>query len=143
MDQYASEIHRFVDEWLRAHGTNWEGLRKQAGVSAPVGTDIRRGSTPRPETLRKLADAMDVPLRTLYILAGYIDASEFEGDEIDIADPEISLYFRQYQWDEFNYEEKEVIRQAVRMAKAYREARLTQEQHGTEEAADEDNAQPG
>ena len=60
MDQYASEIHRFVDEWLRAHGTNWEGLRKQAGVSAPVGTDIRRGSTPRPETLRKLADAMEV-----------------------------------------------------------------------------------
>ena len=139
MNQYASEIHRFVDEWLRAHGTNWESLRKQAGVSAPVGTDIRRGSTPRPETLRKLAEAMDVPLRSLYILAGYIDASEFEGDEIDIADPEISLFFRQYEWDEFNYEEKEVVRQAIRMVKAYREARRTQEQHGTGEAADEDS----
>ena len=140
MNQYASDIHRYVDEWLRAHGTNWESLRKQAGVSAPVGTDIRRGSTPRPETLRKLADAMDVPLRTLYVLAGYIDASEFEGDEIDIADPELSLFFRQYEWDEFNEEEKEVIRQAIRMAKAYREARRTQEQHGGRGAADEDSA---
>ena len=143
MNKYASEIHRFVDEWLRAHGTNWESLRKQAGVSAPVGTDIRRGSTPRPETLRKLADAMDVPLRTLYILAGYIDASEFEGDDIDIADPEISLFFRQYEWDEFNDEEKEVIRQAIRMAEAYREARRTQEQHGRGGAADEESSRPG
>ena len=143
MNQYASEIHRFVDEWLRANGTNWESLRKQAGVSAPVGTDIRRGSTPRPETLRKLADAMDVPLRTLYILAGYIDASEFEGDEIDIADPEISLFFRQYEWDEFTEEEKEVIRQAIRMAKAYREARRTQEQDGSGGAADEARARRG
>lgn len=143
MNQYASEIHRFVDEWLRAQGTNWESLRKQAGVSAPVGTDIRRGSTPRPETLRKLADAMDVPLRTLYILAGYIDASEFEGDEIDIADPEISLFFRQYEWDEFTEEEKEVIRQAIRMAKAYREARRTQEQPNIPQESDEDRASGG
>ena len=140
MNQYASEIHRFVEEWLRANGTNWEGLRKQAGVSAPVGTDIRRGSTPRPETLRKLAEAMDVPLRTLYILAGYIDASEFEGDEIDISDPELSLFFRQYEWDEFNDEEKEVIRQAIRMAKAYREARRTQEQREGSIAAGEETA---
>ena len=143
MNQYASDIHRFVDEWLRAHETNWESLRKQAGVSAPVGTDIRRGSKPRPETLRKLADAMDVPLRTLYIMAGYIDASEFEGNEIDIADPEISLFFRQYEWDEFNDEEKEVIRQAIRMAKAYREARRTQEQDGDVGAADEYSTRRG
>ena len=140
MNQYASEIHRFVDEWLRAHETNWESLRKQAGVSAPVGTDIRRGSTPRPETLRKLAHAMDVPLRTLYVLAGHIDASEFDSDEIDITDPEISLFFRQYEWDEFTEEEKEVIRQAIRMAKAYREARRTQEQDGNLGDADEDSA---
>ena len=140
MNNYASEIHRYVEEWLRANGTNWESLRKQAGVSAPVGTDIRRGSTPRPETLRKLADAMDVPLRTLYVMAGYIDASEFEGDEIDIADPELSLFFRQYEWDEFNDEEKEVIRQAIRMAKAYREARRSQEQHGSAQAADDRGA---
>ena len=143
MNQYASDIHRYVDEWLRANGTNWESLRKQAGVSAPVGTDIRRGSTPRPETLRKLADAMDVPLRKLYVLAGYIDASEFDIDEIDIADPEISLFFRQYEWDEFNDEEKEVIRQAIRMAKAYREARLRQEQHGGGEAAIENSTRRG
>ncbi len=140
MNQYASDIHRFVDEWLRANGTNWEGLRKQAGVSAPVGTDIRRGSTPRPETLRKLADAMDVPLRTLYVLAGYIDADEFDSDEIDITDPEISLFFRQYEWDEFNDEEKEVVRQAIRMATAYREARRSREQQPELETNAEERA---
>ena len=68
MEQYASELHRFIDEWLKANRTNWEALRKEAGVSAPVGTDIRRGSTPRPDTLKRLSEAMRVPIRELYEL---------------------------------------------------------------------------
>ena len=125
MNEYASEIHRFVDEWLRAHNTNWETLRKKAGVSAPVGTDIRRGSTPRPATLRKLADAMDVPLRTLYELSGYVDPVELDPQQVPVPDDyEIQAFFTDHRWSDFTPDEQEVVRMGIRMALSSKRARL-------------------
>ena len=124
MNQYASEMHRFIDEWLRAHDTNWEKLRKQAGVSAPVGTDIRRGSTPRPETLRKLSEAMDVPLRTLYELAGYVERGELEPTSVPVPDDyEIRAFFTDNRWEDFTVEEREAVRLGMRLALQARNAR--------------------
>ena len=43
--------------------------------------------------------------------------------DIDIPDPELRLFFRNYDWDEFTNEEKDVIRQGINMALAARRAR--------------------
>ena len=69
-------LHELIDQWVRQRNTTWEWLFKAAGVSPPVGTDIRRGSTPRPETLRKLAKAMGLPRTQLFEAAGYVDAED-------------------------------------------------------------------
>ena len=66
---------------------------------------------------------MRVPARRLYQLAGYFDEDELEPEQIDIADPEVYLFFRQYQWDEFTEDEKELIRMGIRMALQARKAR--------------------
>ena len=117
MEQYASELHRFIDEWLKANGTNWETLRKEAGVSAPVGTDIRRGSTPRPDTLKRLSEAMRVPIRELYELSGYVERGELDPVETPVSDDsEIRSFFTDNAWDDFTAEEKEIVRLGMGMA---------------------------
>ena len=117
MEQYASELHRFIDEWLRANGTNWETLRKEAGVSAPVGTDIRRGSTPRPDTLRRLSEAMRVPIRVLYELSGYVERGELDPVQVPVPDDyEIRSFFTDNSWADFTPDEKEIVRLGMSMA---------------------------
>ena len=117
MEQYASELHRFIDEWLKANGTNWETLRKEAGVSAPVGTDIRRGSTPRPDTLKRLSEAMRVPIRELYELSGYVERGELDPVETPVPDDyEFRSFFTDNAWDDFSADEKEIVRLGMRMA---------------------------
>ena len=48
-----------------------------------------------------------------------------EGREevFEVEDPDIRLFFRQYEWGDFNNEEQEVVRQGIKMAQAYRAAR--------------------
>lgn len=117
MAQYASELHRFIDEWLRANTTNWETLRKEAGVSAPVGTDIRRGSTPRPDTLKRLSEAMHVPIRVMYELSGYVERGELDPVQVPVPDDyEIRSFFTDNTWDDFTPDEKEIVRLGMRMA---------------------------
>jgi hypothetical protein len=117
VEQYASDLHRFIDEWLRANDTNWETLRKQAGVSAPVGTDIRRGSTPRPDTLKRLSEAMRVPIRELYELSGYVERGELDPVQVPVPnDYEIRSFFTDNAWDDFTDDEKEIVRLGMRMA---------------------------
>jgi hypothetical protein len=117
MEKYASELHRFIDEWLRANETNWETLRKDAGVSAPVGTDIRRGSTPRPDTLRRLSEAMGVPIRVLYELSGYVERGELDPVQVPVPDDyEVRSFFTDNAWDDFTADEKEIVRLGMRMA---------------------------
>ena len=113
----------YILSWVNANHTNGSWLFTQAALPPSLFTQLKRGSTPRPDTLRRLAAVMDVPKRRLFELAGYIDQDEFDEDEIDIADPEIALFFRGYEWDEFTNEEQDIIRNAVRMARSIREAR--------------------
>ena len=120
---YSTPLHQFIDGWVRAQDATWEWLFKEAGLAGAVGTKIRHGSTPRPVTVRKLASVMRLPARTLYQLAGYFDDDELELDQIEIADPEVCLFFRQYQWDEFTDDEKQLIRMGIRMALLARKAR--------------------
>ena len=116
MEQYANELHRFIDECLKANGTNWETLSKEAGVSAPVGTDIRRGSTPRPDTLKRLSEAMRVPIRELYELSRYVERGELDPVETPVPDDyEIRSFFTDNTWDDFTADEKETIRLGMRM----------------------------
>ena len=94
MEQYASDLDRFINEWLTANGTNWEIMSKTAGVSAPVGTDIRKGSTPRPDTLKRLSEAMRVPIRELYELSGYVERGELDPVDVPVPDDyEIRSFF--------------------------------------------------
>ena len=120
---YSTPLHEFVDRWLRAQDATWDWLFREAGLATGVGTKIRQGSMPRPGTVRKLSSVMRVPARRLYHLAGYFDEGELEPEQIDIADPEVGLFFRQYQWDEFTEDEKELIRMGIRMALQARKAR--------------------
>ena len=48
-----------------------------------------------------------------------------EGREevFEVEDPDIRLFFRQYEWGDFNNEEQEIVRQGIKMAQAYRAAR--------------------
>ncbi|MXX53521.1 MAG: helix-turn-helix transcriptional regulator [Dehalococcoidia bacterium] len=48
-----------------------------------------------------------------------------EGREevFEVQDPELRLFFRQYEWGDFTNEEQEIVRQGVKMAQAYRAAR--------------------
>ena len=48
-----------------------------------------------------------------------------EGREevFEVEDPEVRLFFRQYEWNDFTEEEQELVRQGLRMATAYRAAR--------------------
>ena len=48
-----------------------------------------------------------------------------EGREevFEVEDPDLRLFFRQYEWGDFTNEEQEVVRQGIKMAQAYRAAR--------------------
>ena len=80
--RYSSSLHGFIEEWIIDQGTTWSWLLKNAGVSPPVGSDVRRGSTPRPETLRRIAGIMGVPQGRLFALAGYISDKDLTGGPI-------------------------------------------------------------
>lgn len=80
--RYSSPLHRFIEEWIIDQGTTWSWLLKNAGVSLPVGSDVRRGSTPRPETLRCIAGVMGVPQGRLFALAGYIRDEDLTGGPV-------------------------------------------------------------
>lgn len=75
---YRSKLHEFMARWVDAQMTTWDSLCKRARVSPSVGTDIKRGSTPRPDTLRRFAKAMGVPRRTLFELVGYTTEEDME-----------------------------------------------------------------
>ena len=72
----------------------WETLFKDAKITNSIGTKIRKGSTPRPDTLRNLAKAMNVSRGTMFQLAGYVDAEDMQGPKFEVEDEEVALLFR-------------------------------------------------
>ena len=91
-------------------------MRKEVGVSTPVGTDIRRGYALRPDTLKRLSEAMRVPIRELYELSGYAERGELGPVETPVLDDyEIRSFFTDNAWDDFSADEKEIDRLGMRM----------------------------
>ncbi len=134
-ENYSSPLHEFIAKWIATHDTTWQRLFTQATIANAVSTQVRRGSTPRPGTRRKLADAMGVPRRKLFEVAGYVRPEELEPEDIEITDPEIALFFLGYEWDEFTEAGQDIIRQAVRSALAIR-----REREAKQEKPDANNA---
>lgn len=116
-------LAEYIVGWCGAHGVNGSNLYRRAGLATSLYSQLRAGSIHTTTTLRKLASAMRVPHQTLFELAGYVEPADRAPEEIDIEDPEIRLFFRNYDWDEFTEQEKDVIRQGIRMVEASRRAR--------------------
>ena len=117
-------LAQFILEWVEANNTNGSSLYKESGVPTSSFSALLKGSIHTAPTLRKLAEVMGVPHRKLFELAGYVQAEELEPEDIDIADPEISLFFRGYDWDEFTEAERDLVKMGIRMALAHHKARL-------------------
>ena len=70
-NQPTPPLYAVIKEWLDARNLSFSALLNDAGLSNPTGTAIKRGSKPREDTIRKLSQAMDLPLRQLLAAAGY------------------------------------------------------------------------
>lgn len=128
-DSYTSPLHQFIEEWLTRQGTNWEWLISNSDLPKGTSTGIRKGSTPRPATLRKLSDAMGIPRRKLFELAGYVKPEELEPENFDIDDPDLSLFFRG-EWTELSDDEKTFIRDLVKDGNDLLKRRREREEQG-------------
>ena len=73
-------LAQFVQEWLGERKATQLWLAKQAGTSLTARSALssRATSSPGPETLKRLAQAMGVPVGRLLVLAGYITPQEYE-----------------------------------------------------------------
>lgn len=117
---YKSALHEAVEKWLDEHRITWETVLLRGGLNKSIGTDIRKGSTPRPITLRKLADSMGMPRRRLFELAGYLDPTDLAEDTVRIADPDMRLFFRGGGWDQLTPDERAIIKDAIRLAQSHK-----------------------
>ena len=130
-EELPTRLSKFVLDWIETNQTNGSSLYRSAGLPMSLFGQLKQGTIHTTSTLRKLAKAMGVPERTLFELAGYVRADELEPEEFDIADPEVARFFRRGEWGELSEEEREVVRQAIRMARSIKEAR-TEYQAGAE-----------
>lgn len=69
----------FIQGWLRDHGLSQLALAQRAGIPhSTISVLFSRHIVPRPPTLRRLAEAMGVPVGQLLVLAGHLSQSEYE-----------------------------------------------------------------
>ena len=115
----ASELCETIEHWLESNRLTWKALLTKANLTGPVGTDIRNGSTPRPETLRKLAEAMEVAPQWLFKKVGYISEEETGTEALRIDDPALELFF-QGEWHKLTQAHRDFIRRLILEAKNYR-----------------------
>jgi len=118
--RYNSALHEFVEKWLKEHNLTWEAVLLRGGLNKSIGTDLRKGSTPRPDTLRKLADSMGLPRRRLFELAGYLEPTDAPEDTARISDPDLRLFFRGGGWDQLTADEHAIIKDAISLAQRHR-----------------------
>lgn len=82
----------FIDRWVEQHQTTVKALCDGAGLPHSIFTQLRKGATPRPETLRKVAKAMDLPAVKLFLLAGYLTENDLlRVPEVGLAEDEAFL----------------------------------------------------
>lgn len=73
-----NDLSGYVAKWLADHSMAQLRLARHAGVPhATINGLINHGFIPRPSTLRKLADAMGLPVGQLLVLAGHITEEEY------------------------------------------------------------------
>ena len=68
-------LRNYIQEWLDAHDETWSGLFAKAGHPNGMSTTwsrLRLKTHPKPETLRDVAHAMDIPWEQLLAIAGII-----------------------------------------------------------------------
>ena len=108
---------------LKAFGEKLRGLRESAGlIQERLATQLDVAT----QTVRNWeAGRVEPNLEHKEQLAALYEVSltELDPEDIDIADPEISLFFKGYDWDEFTEDEHEIIRYGIRTALAIRKAR--------------------
>jgi len=71
-------LARFIEEWVDAHGITGSALFKKAGLSNALYSSTKSGAEPRPQTIRALAEVMDVDQGVLFLLAGYVSEEQLE-----------------------------------------------------------------
>lgn len=120
VEGYVNSLHEFVQGWIVDRNTTWDWLMTQAGLPKSTGTTIRKGSEPRPATLRKLAAAMGVTRRRMFEVAGYVLPHELEPQLFDISDPEIRMFLEDGEWIKYTPQEQEFVRDAVRYVRKHR-----------------------
>lgn len=68
-------LRNYIQEWLDANNQTWSGLFARAGHPNGMSTTwsrLRLKTHPKPETLRDIAHAMDIPWEQLLAVAGII-----------------------------------------------------------------------
>ncbi|MAZ56539.1 hypothetical protein CL653_02005 [bacterium] len=83
-----------VEDWLNANNTNGSALFKKATLPNALYTQLKRGSEPRPTTIRKLADAMGIPRGRLFMAAGYCDEEDLWIVDKDPVIEKLFLYWK-------------------------------------------------
>lgn len=76
-------LARFIEEWVDAHGITGSALFKKAGLSNALYSSTKSGAEPRPQTIRALAEVMDVDQGFLFLLAGYVSKDQLEVKTLD------------------------------------------------------------
>ncbi|SMD14460.1 helix-turn-helix domain-containing protein [Kibdelosporangium aridum] len=86
-DTTAKQFGEQLKHLREARNMSLRGLASKSGVDSGSLTRIEHGKVchPQPDTLKCLADALDLPLADLFVMAGYITPSDL---------PNLSYYLR-------------------------------------------------
>ena len=79
MQPTSESLAAYIRRWLDQRKVTQLWLARQAGIPhSTLSALFTRGIVPRPDTLRKMAGAMGVPLGQLLVHAGHITTEEYE-----------------------------------------------------------------
>ena len=85
-------LDSFIRGFAEARNTTIQKIFARAGVTHSTFTQIRKGVTPRSDTIRKLAKAMDMPPTKLFLLAGYLQEADLQRvPELELEEDELFL----------------------------------------------------
>ena len=115
MESKPTNLAAFIRAWIDERETTQLWLARQAGIPhSTMSALFIRGILPRPDTLRKIARAMGVPLGLLLVHAGHLTPDEYETPikESDLA--------RLYEFGDLTDDEWEQVREFGRYVRSKR-----------------------